>query len=229
MTFSDLVDQHIGLSFRKQLALSDFLGKHSWQVDAGKGTITFGKGPRLFGRRRIYPIQVLGTEAEDAGTWLWAWANTQSQLAPGVLRAAERVRSFGESHGIDELVTPELRSSEYPGHLLALVGAGIADADCYYRGPYPYGAAFVLIYETPLRRARPTPLERIGRVIGQVISDYEVDHRAMARAYLEAEGVRYEEEDSALSVVNPAGPSLTITFDELGRIDELIFRGPTTS
>ncbi len=222
MTFSELVEQHIGLSFRKQLALGDFLGKHSWQLDLGKGTVDLGKGPGLFAKRRVYPIQVLGTEAEDSGTWLWAWANTRSNIPPGVMRAVGRVKAFGESEGIDELTTAELPSSEYPGHLLASIAAGVADADCYYRGPYPGGAAFFLVYETPLRQAPPTPDVRVVNVLAQVIGAFEVnDHRAMARAYLEAEGFHIGEEDSGWSATDESGRSLTISFDDTGRIAQL--------
>ena len=46
MTFSDLVDQHIGVSVRKQLSLSDFLGKHSWQLDLAQ--------PQSISVRRAY-------------------------------------------------------------------------------------------------------------------------------------------------------------------------------
>ena len=221
MTFSDLVDRHIGLSFRKQLALGDFLGKHSWQLDLGKGTVDFGKGPGLFGKRRIFPIQVLGTEADDSGTWLWAWANTESNIPPGVLKAAGRIRSFGAAEGIDELITGELPTSEYPGHLLASVAAGIADADCYYRGPYSGGAAFFLVFETPLRQAPPTATARIANVLTQVISAFEVNHRAMARSYLESEGLRIIEDGPSLSVADDAGRALTITFDDMGRISRV--------
>jgi hypothetical protein len=218
MTFSELVDQHIGLSFRKQLALADFLGQHSWRLDLGKGTVDFGKGPGLFARKRVYPIQLLGTEAEDSGTWLWAWANTESNIPPGVLTAVGRVRSFGASEKIDPLITAELPSSVYPGHLLASVATGIAGADCYYRGPYPGGAAYFLIFETPLRQASPTPTVRISNVLMQVISSFEVNHRATARAYLESEGLRVVDEGSVWSAADGAGRSLTITFDEFGRI-----------
>jgi hypothetical protein len=141
-------------------------------------------------RRRTYPIQILGTEDQGSGTWLWAWANSQSGFPPGLLKAAERVRSFGESEGVAELVTAMLPSSEYPGHLLACVAAGIADADCYFPGAIPGGACFMLIFETPLRQASPTDPVRIIRVLTQVTCAFGVDHRAMARAYLEAEGLR---------------------------------------
>jgi hypothetical protein len=218
MTFSELVERHIGLSFRKQHALGDFLGKHSWQFDLGKGTVDFGKGPGLFGKKRVYPMQLLGTEGED-GTWLWAWANTQSPIPPGLLKAVNRVRSFGEAEGIDPLVTPQLPSSEYPGHLLASIAAGIADADCFYRGPYPGGAAFALVFDTPLRQAPPTPDVRVVNVLAQVIGAFAVDdHRAMARAYLEAEGFHIDEQDSGWTAADESGRVVAITFDDMGRI-----------
>ena len=221
MTISELVDQHIGLSYRKQLALSDFLGRHSWQVDLGKGVVDFGKGPGLFGKRRVYPIQIIGTEAEDSGTWLWAWANTESNIPSGLLKAVNGIKALGETQGIDALATAKLPSSEYPGHVLASIGAGIADADCYYRGPYPGGAAFFLVYETPLRQAPPTPSVRVANVLMQVISAFPVNHRAMARAYLESEGFRLDEKDSGWSAADESGRSLTIAFDEMERIAEV--------
>lgn len=218
MTFSQLRDRHIGLSFRKQLALADFLGKHSWQLDLGKGTVDFGKAPGLFGKKRIYPIQLVGTEAEDAGTWLWAWGNEASNLPPGVLRSVNDVRALGESQGIDALVTAELPSSDYPGHLLASIAAGVADADGYYRGPYPGGAAFFLIFETPLRQAPPPPIERLTSVLMQVISEFDVNHRDMARAYLESEGFRLEDRGARIAAVDGAGRTLNVAFDDRDRI-----------
>jgi hypothetical protein len=39
MTFSELVDRHIGLSFRKQFAMEDFLGPSTWRLDHAGGRI----------------------------------------------------------------------------------------------------------------------------------------------------------------------------------------------
>jgi hypothetical protein len=217
MNFSALVDKHIGLSLRKQLALADFLGKHSWQLSLSAGTVDFGK-TSLFGKRRIYPIQVLGSEAEKSGTWLWAWANSESNIPPAVLRAVNHVKSFGESQAIPELVTPELSTSKHPGHLLAMVCAGIADADCYYRGPHAGGAVFFLVFETSLREAPPTSSLGVANVMIQVISQFEVNHRAMAKAYLGAEGFRVVEEDSALKASADDGRALQVVFNDRGLI-----------
>ncbi|MGO9469497.1 MAG: DUF6882 domain-containing protein [Isosphaeraceae bacterium] len=229
MTLSDLVNQHIGLSFRKQYAMEDFLGESTWRLDHANGRIDFGKGPGLFARRRTYPIQILGTEDENAATWRWAWANTQSGFPPGILKAAERVRSLGESEGVAELVTAELPSSEYPGHLLACVAAGITDADCYYPGNIPGGACFMLIFETPLRQAPPTDPVRIIRVLTQVTCAFGVDHRAMARAYLDAEELRIVDEGLSWSAADEAGRLVRIDFDDMGRIKRAMRSGRPAS
>ena len=81
--FLDHFTQHIGTSFARQLALADYLGECRWQVDVVGGTIHFeDKGS--------YPIQLLGSESEMEGTWLWAWANEMlvQEVKPEVLRAA---------------------------------------------------------------------------------------------------------------------------------------------
>jgi YD repeat-containing protein len=217
MNFSELVDQHIGASMRKQLALSDLLGKHSWQLDLSAGTVDFGK-QGSFGKRRVYPIQVLGSVALDSGTWLWAWANSESNIPPACLRAAERVKAFGATEGITELITPELPASDEKGHLLAAVSVGIAGADCSYRGPYEGGAVFFLVFDTPLAQAPPTATVRIANVLTQVIGQVTVNHRAMARAFLEAEGFRIAEDGAELAARSADGRALQVRFDDLGRI-----------
>jgi hypothetical protein len=223
MTFSDLAAQHAGLAARKQLALGDFLGQHSWQLDLDRGQVDFGKSG-LLGRRRVYPVQVVGTEAEDSGTWLWAWANVESGIPGPLLKAAHRLRAFGEKSAVEELVTPELPSAEYPGHLLTSVASGICGADAYYRGPYPGGAVFFLISETPLAAGPPPTLARISTVLTGVISEFELDHRAVASAYLRAEGFRLTETATGFTAASDAG-ALSLSFDAQGRLAEFSLQG----
>ena len=128
------------------------------------------------------------------------------------------MKAFGESHGITELVTPELPAAEEKAHLFAAVSTGIADADCYYRGPYGSGAAFFLVFDTPIRQAPPTSTVQIANILTQVISQLPVNHRTMARAFLRAEGLHVSEEGADLSAKAPDGRSLALRFDEHGRI-----------
>lgn len=111
------------MSFAKQLALEDFLGKHSWKVDIPTGTVDFGK-QGLFGKRRVFPIQLLGTEAESDGCFMWAWANTQSNLPAAVLAKAESLRQWGEANGVPELTQRKVPLADWSGHELAMLATG---------------------------------------------------------------------------------------------------------
>jgi hypothetical protein len=116
-------------------------------------------------------------------------------------------------------VRPELPLAEFPGHLLSLVSSGICKADCYYRGPYQAGAVFFLIFETPLRNEPPTRAERACNVLMEAISQFDVaDHRAMATAYLKAEGFDLNENANSIEATARDGRSLSLEFDSLRRL-----------
>lgn len=220
MEFVGLVDRHLGLALRKQLALMDFLGEHTWQLDLDSGTVDFGRSG-LFARKRVYPVQVLGTEADAAQTWLWAWANEASGIPPSLLRAVNRVKALGQSQGIAELTQPELPLASFPGHILASVCSAICHADGYYRGPYDGGAVYFLLSGTPLASPSPTPVPRMIAVLTDAISQQPVNHHAMATAYLRAEGLTLKQEGTTLTASAPDGRSLTVSFDPQNRISDI--------
>ncbi|MDQ3813354.1 MAG: hypothetical protein M3347_05330, partial [Armatimonadota bacterium] len=113
-TLKDLLSRHIASSLFKQHTLGRFLGEHNWSISLSGGVVDFGKG-------RVYPIQLIGTESELSGTWLWAWANTESSIPEQLLVCARQLRDFGEEEGIEELTQAELDSARVDGHLLAMV------------------------------------------------------------------------------------------------------------
>jgi hypothetical protein len=71
-TFTDAFARHVASATARQLALGDVLEDRPWTVDIRAGTATFGE--------LMFPIQLLGTEAEGDNSWLWAWANEGSSL-----------------------------------------------------------------------------------------------------------------------------------------------------
>ncbi|MCA9269681.1 MAG: hypothetical protein KDA41_14470, partial [Planctomycetales bacterium] len=73
--FANLLSLHIGNAYAKQLAFADFLGERNWRVSISEGRVKFGND-------LSYPIQLIGTEAYGDSSWLWAWANEQSNLPP---------------------------------------------------------------------------------------------------------------------------------------------------
>lgn len=211
VSWQDLFTEHVASSLAKQYAMADFLGEHNRKITLTQGTIDFGAG-------RVFPIQLLGSESEGGGTWQWAWANEASNLPEPVLAGARELRSLSLAHGLRELSEPWLSLDEVDGIRLAMVASGVCRADAYYRCPYEGGAAFVLVFDTPLLDAPRTPFPRMTTVIMNVVSEFEVDHRPMVTAFLQAEGFALSEESAALVGVAPDGRRISVELDDRGRL-----------
>lgn len=117
---------HVPASLDKQVYFSDLIGNPDWHLDIASGLITYGT-------MSPWHAQLLGTESEASGTWLWAWANTESNIPAHLLTASLALKAYGEQHGIPELATPEVPLDQVEGHTLALLASGICEANAYYR------------------------------------------------------------------------------------------------
>jgi hypothetical protein len=210
----ELLAEQAGMAMARQLALSDLLGEHQWQLDIDAASIDFGQGRRA-------GAQVLGSEAEDPGTWLWSWANEASNLPDTVLGAALELRRRGAELGVEEFTTPELPLSSVNGHELAMVGTGLLGAPAYYRCPYEGGAAFVLLTGIPLAPVPQVDTPRLVTVISQTIAGLEVDHRTMLDALLRAQRATVRQEGDRLHVHTSDDQDMVVTFDGGGRIVDL--------
>ena len=220
-TFTDLLEQHGVLSHEKQLALGDLIGELDWLVDLERGTIAFKRGINPFGKKYEFPMQTLGTEAEEAGTWLWAWANEASNIPPALLKCSHSLRELGANESIPELYTPELSLEQVQGHLLALVAVGVCGASAYYRGPYSGGAAFVLLNSPEVKVAEPPDLLRMVSTFVQFVSYAPVDHRRAFKAYAQARGFKVEDTEGGVIARSAQDQALTAEFDERGRLTNL--------
>ncbi len=69
----------------------------------------------------VADLCVVGTASKVAGTFLWAWAN--DAIPPGAQRELEAVRSFGVTHDLPLLTTPEWPGGRAEGlEMLAVAG-----------------------------------------------------------------------------------------------------------
>jgi hypothetical protein len=213
-TLADLLDQHAATSLHKQLALADYIADRPWQLNLSEGTITFGD-------EYTFPVQVLGTEAEQVQTWLWAWANDASAIPPGLLRAAQQLRALGEQTGIAELTEAELPLATVDGHRLALIAAGVCGADCYYRGPYAGGAVFVLLDAPQVRQAAERSALRFVTVFSQAIGLLPLRHRVALNHYAADLGWATRATAQGIDVQAPDGMLIHAAFDAQERLSEL--------
>lgn len=222
--FYSLWTIHAGISFSKQLALGDVIAESPWQADLGAGLLYFGDV-------YAFPLQIIGTESEYSGTWLWSWANDdlQAQLSDmqrlDLLTCANKLRARGDQDGIGLLATPEFLLEDVDGHMLAMVASGICRADAYYRGTYEGGAAYFLLTDVGIEGQRDD-LPRIASTISQVISLYPVQHSTMIAAYLEHQGFIIQQlEAKWVATRDEDDAIMTVFFDEQGRLANLKYAG----
>lgn len=210
----ELFDRHAAASRDKQQALSALIGEHSWELDTRNGIITFNE-------RLGFPAQVLGTESEVSNSWLWAWANEASPLPEKLLASAKEMHAIGEQEGIAELTQPQISRDNVDGHYLSLLASGLCKADCYYRGPYENGAAFLLISAPAVRQKMDDSPAHLASMFSRVISTFEMDHRNALRAYLEFKRYAVKETPAGLIGRSSRGGELKATFDRAGRVQDL--------
>jgi hypothetical protein len=218
MTVASLIEhlsQHMGMAIARQLALSDYLGQHTWQANLEAGRI-------IFNGNQAYPIQALGSESSLDNTWLWIWANTESlrQFPPSLFQDAHRMRHLGEAEMIAELTTDIMPISILSnGAVYSALAVGVCGAACYYRCPYENGALFCLLYDVPLT-VKPLPLERAATVIMQLLQS-GMPHKAVITPFLEQQGYVITTQDKTWIAEDAAKRQIQLTFDDSDRINGL--------
>ncbi|SFQ16886.1 hypothetical protein SAMN05216567_111258 [Variovorax sp. OK605] len=223
-TFQDHFADHAASSFARQIALGDVIGERPWGIDMQKGLLRFGDDLE-------YPVQLLGTHAFEPRTWLWVWANTQSNLPPQLTEAALRIRQLGEAQAVEALTQPSLQLDDITDHMIAMTCSGLEGGRCYYRAPYDGGALFVLLDDVPAEVLAPVSLPRVNTVLMEVISQFDVDHRRMVASFLRQQGLHAASNGVGGIRAERAGEGhIEISFDELGRISNVAATlGPAAS
>ncbi|MDJ0365584.1 hypothetical protein QMK33_10495 [Hymenobacter sp. H14-R3] len=137
-TEQELLERYAALAYDRQTDLHEVIGDNDWNADMNLGTISFG--PQL-----VFPIQVLGTFSHVAETWLWAWADAQSNLPPQLLSQAQQLREYGEQHGIELLTAPDFDATTQDLHVIGSIASGMFGASGYYLANYGQGTLVVTI------------------------------------------------------------------------------------
>lgn len=212
-TEQELLERFGGIGFEKQLDFADVIGNNGWNVDMQKGEITFGPG-------LVFPIQVLGTFSHSSETWLWAWANTQSALPENILQQALQLKKYGGENEIDLLNNSEFDATKDDLHLIGMIASGMFNASAYYIADYGQGAMVVTVKSDSLDKEHKNDHYKIPIVFPQLISQFEMNHRAALSHYLMAKG--YDVVDNGLKLTATKNANtMTAEFDDLNRLTKL--------
>lgn len=217
-TLDKVFHEYVASSFDKQLYLSELLGEHTWNFNLERGILSFDK-------RYHFASQILGTESKTNQTWCWAWANKQSHIPEKLLQMSKEVYLWGKRNGVTEFVEGTMPIGAVNGHYLSLIASGLCEADCYYQGPYEDGSLFLLVKDSgfPKKEDRDVA-SRISAVFPQVISQFELNHKAAYIAYLKYYGLRHTLTESPILTETLEGKTITAEFDGQDRLKELIVR-----
>lgn len=218
--FRNLLNRFAMVGFERQMALQDALGDDpDWKLSLKDGTLTFDGN-------RTFPIQVLGSRADDGNSWMWAWANKGAGLPAKLLDASKKAKAAGKKRSVGELEVESfsLDNFDFDAHTLALVATSLADLPAYFRVPYSGGSLFVALESTELPLP-PPDLERMAFVIEQVVQRFDIDERTAFVSYTEIRGAKTQADKAGAVARWPDGRTLAVSFDDEGRIREIVLPG----
>lgn len=209
--FMQLLSQHGLAAYERQLTFGDRVGDPAWSLDQDRGLLILGGSLEL-------PAQFLGSESEQSGTWLWAWAN--DSIDPRLRVKSDAARALGETQHVDVLREPQFALDRVgSAHLLSMATAGALAADAYYRCPYAGGAAYVLIDLPSDLRPSVALNERIVTFLPRAIMDLPMlNSRLAIEGYLsDINAVANATASHTIQIAD--GPQ--IAFDEQDRLASL--------
>jgi hypothetical protein len=198
------------LSLEKQDRLVHVIGEHTHELDLETGKIRFDNVE--------FPFQVLGTESDNTLTWLWAWADEQTEIPEDLVAASKELRDWGKREAVQEFVIPAVDLGRADGRVISLIASEVCKASCFYRDGYEGGSLFILLFDNRIDNQPSFDLNRLSKQFLDLISRYEFDHRNALLSYLKAKGLAPFEGGSRMACTLGSGELLTAEFDNIGRI-----------
>lgn len=174
--FQDLVEQNAGLSFEKQMIFADVIGSNAWELDMGKGNISFGN--------LEFPIQIIGSLAFNNNSWMWGWANTQSGMPENLLKQSNQLKEIGENKNIQELTDGHYNVDEGFEHKIGILACGLFKSKSYYCANYGQGTLVVTIDDNKIPEIDKNRVEKVMTNFPQLISGINLNHKNTFQNYL---------------------------------------------
>lgn len=209
----DLLETYGAIAFEKQKKLTEYIGELSWEIDLNTGEIYFED-------KYIFPFQIIGTFSYSSETWLWAWANSGSNIPEGLLEQALSLKKYGEENEIDLLQDEQFDADKQDLHLLGMIASGMFNTSGYYLADYGQGIMCVTIKSEVVDKLPVDNHLSILTSFPEFISSFETNHKNALTNYLKLKGYKLEFENQKLTAEGN-GKTIYAEFDELSRLKEL--------
>ncbi|WP_404811370.1 DUF6882 domain-containing protein [Gulosibacter chungangensis] len=186
-----------------------------WQVDLPAASVTFATAYGNF----TYPIQLIGSIAHAAGTWMWGWQEDNIERFPTqALRLAQAVLDKGLAVGIPELATPVITLSETPSLVLRLAAQTIGQVS--HTLTVDAGRGLSLVFAVDMGQLRPLSSHDLVEVAMQATDLGVTDnHLDALECYARRNGFDYlvTSHDPLTAMVGSPAGGIEIESDEGGR------------
>ena len=199
------LEQYGLISLEKREKLNALVGEHTMELDSETGLVRMSGGFE-------FPFQVLGTESDNTLTWLWAWAEEQTEVPPELLTSSLEMRAWGEKEDLPECTSPSVDLARADGLLLSLIASEVCKASCYYQDAYDGGALFLLLFGQTIDMQAPLDAAGLVNHTSQLASLYDFSHRNALLSYLRYHGLTYEGTGSLLLTRLESGEELQAEF-----------------
>lgn len=201
----------------------DDLGEHRWSVDLSESLFTFAADADPTRTLQATP-HLIASIAPGPRSVMWSWALPEQYDTT----VAEKLRAYGEQHGVPELMQGEVPFpddlGDDPDTWLMDLAHAIGGAATEITGQSPYYLAqagesrAVMLLDTPLP---PLTVAMAVTALPRVLAGLTMrDPRASVWDLARLAGWRLEWADDAFSaaVLSDATGTVTFRFDELARI-----------
>src|SRR5213079_3207120 len=122
----------------------------------------------------------LGAFINDAmPTFRWAWGDQSNKFPEQILKAARKLRKFGEQKRIPEFTAPDFALSPplqdfklgwYNLHYLGMIAASLCNAAFYHQAPWKPEHLSMIVLVMPPKGTEPPALDGSG--IADVLSQF---------------------------------------------------------
>jgi Family of unknown function (DUF6882) len=210
-TFNDYLEQYALFSQEKQDKLARIIGENMHELDLDAGLIRFRSD-------LAFPFQVLGTESDNSLTWLWAWAEEQTEIPENLIQSSLQLRDWGVREGIREFTMPSVDLDRTDGNSLAMVSTQITMANSYFRDSYEGGAVYLLIFGKSIENEPSFDRASLFRHLTDLLSRYELNYQKVLLSYLDRKGLSPDAKDSLVTCELETGERVNAEFDEAGKL-----------
>ena len=195
----------------KQNKLARIVSEQMHQLDLDAGMIRFSRDLAL-------SFQVLGTESDNTLTWLWAWAEEQTEIPDNLIQTSLQLRDWGLRERINEFIQPSVDTFKTDGNAIAIVSTQIANANSYFRDSYEGGAAYILIFDKSIENEPAFDGVSLYRHLTELFSRYELNQRKVLLSYLEIKGFAPVSQGPLVICELANGERIIAEFDDEGKL-----------